>query len=310
MRIRAVRAMLVVNPASGRGAAARVAGGVSARLREAVDRLDVHVAIDAADTAGTARRAVDAGFDLLAVLGGDGSANLALQACAGSETALAVIPAGTGNDLAAALGMPGAPVAAGAEVAAAIRRGDQPVSLDLGRIEGGAWFATVLCAGFDSKVNERANAMRWPSGPRRYDLAIFVELARLGAYPLRLETDDGCRDVLATMVSIGNTPTYGGGLRICPAADLHDGLFDVTLVGPMSRRQLVRTFPLLRTGAHVDKPEVTTFRASRIRLAGDNGWIAYADGDRQAALPLEVVCVPDAVRVVTAANREAEKPKM
>lgn len=308
--MRGVRAMLVVNPASGRGAAARVAGGVSARLREAVDRLDVHVAVDAADTAGTARRAVDAGFDLLAVLGGDGSAHLAIQACAGSETALAVIPAGTGNDLAAALGMPGTPVAAGAEVAAAILRGDQPVSLDLGRIEGGAWFGTVLCAGFDSKVNERANAMRWPRGPQRYNLAIFVELARLGAYPLRMETEDGCHDVRATMVSIGNTPTYGGGLRICPAADLHDGMFDVTVVGPISRRQLVRTFPLLRTGTHVDKPQVSTFRAGRIRIAGDNGWIAYADGDRQAALPLDVVCVPDAIRVVTAANREAEKRKM
>lgn len=293
-----MRAMLVVNPASGRGAAARVAGGVSARLREAVDRLDVHVGVDAADTAGTARRAVDDGVDLLAVLGGDGSAHLAIQACAGSPTALAVIPAGTGNDLAAALGMPGAPLAAAGEVAAAIGRGDQPGTLDLGRIEGGAWFSTVLCAGFDSKVNERANAMRWPSGPRRYDLAIFVELARLSASPLVVETEDGTHELTATMVSVGNTPTYGGGLRICPAADLHDGLFDVTVVGPISRRRLVRTFPLLRTGAHVDEPEVSTMRARQVRLAGDNGWMAYADGDRQGRLPLTVTCVPDAIRVV------------
>jgi len=292
--------MLVVNPTSGRGAAARVAGGVSARLREAVDRLDVRVATDAADTAGTARRAVDGGCDLLAVLGGDGSAHLAIQACAGSPTALAVIPAGTGNDLAAALGMPGAPLAAAAEVAAAIGRGDRPSTLDLGRIDGGTWFSTVLCAGFDSKVNERANGMRWPSGPRRYDLAIFVELARLGAYPLTVETEHGTHELRATMVSIGNTPTYGGGLRICPAADLHDGQFDVTVVGPISRRRLVRTFPMLRTGAHVDEPEVSTLRASRVRLAGDNGWVAYADGDRQGDLPLSVTCVPDAIRVITA----------
>jgi diacylglycerol kinase (ATP) len=292
--------MLVVNPASGHGAAVRVAGGVSARLREVVDRLDVHVAVDAADTAAMARRAVDGGFDLLAVLGGDGSAHLAIQACAGSDTTLAMIPAGTGNDLATALGMPGAPLAAAAEVAAAIARSAAPAALDLGRIEGGAWFGTVLCAGFDSKVNERANAMRWPRGSRRYDLAIFVELAGLSAYPLMVETEHDTHELSATMVSIGNTPAYGGGLRICPAADLHDGLLDVTIVGPISRRRLIHMFPLLRNGAHVDLPEVSTLRASRIRLGGDNGWVAYADGDRQSPLPLAVTCVPDAIRVVAA----------
>jgi diacylglycerol kinase (ATP) len=294
------RAMLLVNPASGRGMAARLAGRVAARLRDAVDRLEVHVAIDAADTAGTARRAVDGGFGLLAVLGGDGSAHLAIQSCAGSDTALAVIPAGTANDLAAALGTPAAALAAADEVAAAIGRGDRPSPLDLGRLDGGEWFSTVLCAGFDSKVNERANLMRWPRGPLRYNLAIFAELARLGAYPLTVQTENGTHELTATMVSVGNTPTYGGGLRICPAADPHDGLFDVTVVGPISRRRLIRTFPLLRTGAHVHEPEVLTLRARQVRLAGDNGWVAYADGDRQVTLPVAITCVPNAIRVFTA----------
>jgi diacylglycerol kinase (ATP) len=298
-----MRAMLVVNPASGRGAGARFAGRVAARLRDAVDRLDVHVAADAAGTAGAARRAVDDGCDLLAVLGGDGSANLAIQSCAGSDTALAVIPAGTGNDFAAALGMPGGPLAAAGEVAAAIGRADQPETFDLGRLDGGGWFSTVLCAGFDSKVNERANLMRWPHGPMRYNLAIFAELARLGAYPLTVHTENGIQELTATMVSVGNTPTYGGGLRICPGADLHDGLFDVTIVGPISRRRLVRMLPLLRTGAHVHEPEVLTLRARQVRLAGDNGWVAYADGDRLRTLPVAIRCVPDAIRVVTAHSK-------
>lgn len=298
--------MLVVNPASGRGMAARLADGVAARLRDAVDRLDVRIAADAADTAGTARRAVDGGFDLLAVLGGDGSVHLAIQACAGSDTALAVIPAGTGNDLAASLGMPNDPLAAAGEVAAVIGRGDRPEPLDLGRLDGldgGGWFSTVLCAGFDSKVNERANLMRWPRGPSRYNLAIFVELARLGSYPLSVQTENGTHELAATMVAVGNTPTYGGGLRICPGAGLHDGLFEVTVVGPISRRRLVRMLPLLRTGAHVQEPEVLTLRARHVRLTGDNGWVAYADGDRQRTLPVAITCVPDAIRVVTAHSK-------
>src|SRR5215470_13085657 len=270
--------MLVVNPASGRGTAARWAGRVAARLRDAVDRLDVRIAADAAETADAARRAVDDGCGLLAVLGGDGSTHLAIQSCAGSDTALAVIPAGTGNDLAAALGMPQGPLAAADAVANAIGRADPPQMLDLGRLDGGEWFSTVLCAGFDSKVNERANL-------------------------LTVQTDNGTQELTATMVSVGNTPTYGGGLRICPAADLHDGLFDVTVVGPISRRRLVRTLPRLRTGAHVHEPEVLTLRARQVRLAGDNGWIAYADGERQHSLPVAVTCVPDAIRVVTAHSK-------
>jgi diacylglycerol kinase (ATP) len=298
------RAMLLVNPASGRGTAARLAGMVAARLRDVVDRLDVHVATDAADTADTARRAVDGGCGLLAVMGGDGSAHLAIQSCAGSETTLAVIPAGTGNDMAAALGMPDDPLAAAEEVAAAIGRGDRPDPFDLGRVDGGGWFSTVLCAGFDSKVNERANLIRWPHGPARYNLAIFVELVRLGASPLTVQTENGTHELTATMVSVGNTPTYGGGLPICPAADLHDGLLDVTVVGPISRRRLVRMLPLLRTGAHVHEPEVLTLRARQVRLSGDNGWVAYADGDRQETLPVVISCVPDAVRVLTARSEQ------
>ncbi|HEY0641021.1 MAG TPA: YegS/Rv2252/BmrU family lipid kinase [Pseudonocardiaceae bacterium] len=296
-----MRTLLVVNPASGRGAGGRAANAVAATLRSVTDTLDLHVATSAEDTAAMARRAVAEGYAVLAVLGGDGTVMLTLEACAGSDTALAVIPAGTGNDLAAALGLPAAPLAAASAVASGLAAGAlRP--LDLGRVEGGGLFSTVLCAGFDSKVNERANRMRWPSGPRRYDLAILGELARLRPYPLVVETEDGTRELDATMVSVGNTPSYGGGLRICPGADLGDGLFDITIVGPITRRRLVQVFPRLRTGAHVDEPEVQTFRARSVRVGGTNDWVAYADGDPQGPLPLTVTCVPAAIQVIGPAH--------
>ncbi len=292
--------MLLVNPLSGRGAGGRAGPTVAATLRAVVDTLDLHVATDVADTEAVARRAVEEGYDVLAVLGGDGTVQLTLDACAGSGTALAVIPAGTGNDLAASLGLPAAPLAAAEAVAGGLAV-KATRELDLGRVDGGRLFSTVLCAGFDSKVNERANRMRWPSGPRRYDLAILGELARLRPYPLVVETEDGTQELDATMVSVGNTPSYGGGLRICPGADLGDGLFDVTVVGPVSRRRLVQVFPKLRTGAHVDEPEVSTLRAATVRIGGDNDWVAYADGDPQGPLPMRVDCVRAAIRIVTPA---------
>lgn len=285
-------AALLVCPASGQGKAARLAGSVASRLRSAVDKLDLHVADSAEGTAALARRAVAEGVDVLVVLGGDGGAHLAVQACAQSGTSLALVPAGTGNDLAAVLGTSTAD-----DVVTALRSG-QRRRLDLGRLSTGAWFATVLCAGFDSAVNERANAMRWPAGPRRYDLAILAELASLRVVPLVLETEHGVEEIDATLVAVGNTPNYGGGIPVCPGADPADGLFDVTVVSAMSRRRLVGMLPTLRTGHHVDHPAVRTMRAKSVRLASA-AWVAYADGERMHELPLTTTCVPDALSVVS-----------
>jgi diacylglycerol kinase (ATP) len=292
-----VIAALLVSPAAGTGIAGRVAGRVAATLRTSVERLQTLVADSAAGSAELAKRAVDEGVDVLVVLGGDGLAHVAVQACAGTATALAVIPAGTGNDLARALCVPAEPLVAAEAVAEAIRMG-RLASMDLGRVAGGSWFATVLCAGFDSAVNERANKLRWPPGPRRYDLAILTELARVRPYPLVVETDTTILRQDATMVSVGNLPFYGGGIPICPDAVPDDGLLDITIVGATTRRDLLAMLPRLRSGRHVDHPAVTTLRARSVHLAGRNHWVAYADGERQARLPLTVRCVRSALSVV------------
>ncbi|WP_433273258.1 diacylglycerol/lipid kinase family protein [Actinosynnema sp. CS-041913] len=285
------RAALLVCPASGKGRAARMAGTVASRLRTAVDRLDLHVAPSSEGTAALARRAVDDGVDLLVVLGGDGAAHLAVQACAETSTALAVVPAGTGNDLATALGTTSVD-----DVVNALCEGSTR-SLDLGRTGNGTWFATVLCAGFDSAVNERANAMRWPAGPRRYDLAILAELAALRPEPLVVETENARLELDALLVAIGNTTSYGGGIPVCPDADVTDGLFDITVVGAAPRSTLLRMLPTLRTGRHVDHPAVRTLRAKSVTLAGP-GWVGYADGERVHALPLAVECRSAALTAV------------
>lgn len=293
--------VLLVNPAAGSGTAAKIAGSVADALRGGSDQLELIVATDAASTAEMARRAVERGADVLAVLGGDGASHGALQACAGTHTALATIPVGSGNDLAKALGLPADPIAAAELIAEAMRTGRRR-ELDLGRIAGGSWFGTVLCAGFDAAVNARANAMRWPRGPRRYDLAILRELLHLRPRPLVVEGADCRVELDAVMVAIGNTAFYGGGIPVCPGADPTDGLLDITVVGAMTRRQIVSMLPTLRTGQHTHDPKVTTLRARSVHLGGDNGWIGYADGERQARLPLTVICVPRAATVITPAS--------
>ncbi|MFL6150372.1 MAG: diacylglycerol/lipid kinase family protein [Pseudonocardiaceae bacterium] len=295
--IRGVRATLIVNPHSGHGAATRVAGTVASMLRAAVPELVAMVTADAAATSRVATEAVKRGDDVLAVLGGDGTAHVAAQAVAGTATALAVLPTGSGNDLATALSIPADPVQAARHISQALRTG-QRRRIDLGRIEGAVAFTTVLCTGFDAAVNKRANAMRWPPGPRRYELAVLAEVAALTPRPVRVRTKTTEVALEAILVAVGNGSCYGGGLRICPDATLTDGLLDVIVIAAVSRRRLLKVFPALRTGGHVHEPEVTVLRAETVRIDGEPGWPVYADGEPQDTLPVTVHCEPGALTVV------------
>lgn len=279
---------LVANPAARGGRAAQLIGAVTQRLRDHGTDVRLLVGADRDQSLHLCRQAVGAGIPVLAVLGGDGMVHLALQAVAGTPTALGIVPAGTGNDIATCLGVPPRLTDAVDLVAAAARTG-QVRLVDAARVvsDGAApqWWAGVLGAGFDSAVNERANRMRWPRGVRRYDLAIVAELARLRACRFELTVDGRREELLATFIAVGNAPAYGGGMRIAPFADLHDGQLDVTVVGPISRRDLVAFKPRVYTGRHLEHPAVTTRRGSVVRLDGA-GQVAYADGERVSDLPV------------------------
>ncbi|MBM7775089.1 diacylglycerol kinase (ATP) [Actinokineospora baliensis] len=270
---------------------------VVARIRPVVDELTVVSADTVEQSRALMVQAKDAGLDVLVVLGGDGSVHQGVQFCAEHDVDLAIVPAGTGNDLARALGLPGDPVPAADAVAKALVNGTRR-RIDLGKLDGGPYFGSVLCAGFDSAVNERVNRMRWPHGRRRYDLAIVAELAALRHQRLVVITEDERVELEATMVAVGNTGYYGGGIPVCPGADPADGLLDVTVVGRASRLDLLRILPTLRTGDHVRHPFVRTLRTRRVELGPDNGWVSYADGERLGPLPVAVDCVPGALTVV------------
>ncbi|NEK85765.1 sphingosine kinase [Blastococcus saxobsidens] len=288
---------VLISPAAGRGRARARAGAVVDALRSA--GLDPHVlpATTGAEAERQAATAVAEGTGAVVAVGGDGTAHAALQAVAGTPTPLVVVPAGTGNDLAMALRVPPDPVAAARSAAADLLAG-RSRPMDAGRT-GDRWWATVLCCGFDSAVTDRANRLRWPPGRRRYDLAVLLELARLRPYEMTLSLDGEERTLAATMVAVGNTPWYGGGLRICPGAELDDGLFDVTVVAAGSRLDLIRTKPRLADGTHVQHPAVSVHRASRVELSCA-GVTTYADGEPIAPLPVTSECVPGAVRIAGA----------
>ncbi|MFG3033178.1 diacylglycerol kinase [Streptomyces sp. NPDC048253] len=288
---------LFVNPAAGRGRGAHAARPAASALRAAGYTVRTVLGVDAEDALVRARAAVADGTGALIAVGGDGLAHLALQAVAGTRTPLGLVAAGTGNDFARALGLPVRDPAAAARLVADALKGARIRDIDLGRV-GDRWFGTVLASGFDSRVNDRGNRMRWPVGRARYDLAMLAELAAFRPFPYRITLDDGAvREVEATLVAVGNGSSYGGGMRICPGADLTDGLFDVTIVGDCRRRTLLRVFPKVYRGTHIDHPKVTVLRAAKVEIAAA-GVSGYADGERLGELPLTARCVPGAVRLI------------
>lgn len=234
---------LFVNPTAGRGRGAHAAQPAASALRDAGFSVRTVLGEDADDALRRAREAVAGGTGALIAVGGDGMMSLALQAVAGTRTPLGVIAVGTGNDFARALGLPiREPAAAGRLAAEALKSGAIR-TIDLGRA-GDRWFGTVLASGFDSRVNDRGNRMRWVGGRFKYDLAILAELAAFKAIPYRIRLDGGpVQEIEATLIAVGNGSTYGGGMRICADAVMDDGLFDVTVVGDCSRTTLLKVFP-------------------------------------------------------------------
>jgi diacylglycerol kinase (ATP) len=286
---------VLISPAAGRGRARALSGAVLETLRAGGLEPLVLPATTGAEAERQAAEAVARGTGAVVAVGGDGAAHAALQAVAGTTTPLAVVPAGTGNDLALALGVPQGAVAAARAVAEDLMAGDVR-TVDAGRT-GDRWWATVLCCGFDSAVTDRANRLRWPRGRRRYDVAILAELAALRPRRLTLVLDGETSTVPVTLVAVGNTSWYGGGMKVCPGADPADGLFDVTVVGPLTRLELVRQRPRLTAGTHVENAAVTVHRAARVELSSP-GVTTYADGEPVAPLPAVAECVPGALRIV------------
>ncbi|MFD9304877.1 diacylglycerol kinase [Streptomyces sp. NPDC060048] len=289
---------LFVNPTAGRGRGAHAAQPAASALRDAGFSVRTVVGADAPDALERLRGAVRGGTGAVVAVGGDGMVSLALQALAGTLVPLGVVAVGTGNDFARAMGLPvGDPARAGRLAAEVLKEGGVR-EIDLGRVGGGTWYGTVLCSGFDSRVNDRGNRMRLPLGKFKYDLAIALELAAFRPFPYRITLDDGpVIETEATLVAVGNGSSYGGGMRICADALADDGLFDVTVVGDCSRATLLKVFPQVYKGTHLGHPKVTVHRAAKVTLEAA-GSTAYADGEPLGPLPVTAHCVPGALRLL------------
>ena len=293
---------LVVNERSGGGRAGRILPKVARRLREQVPTAELHIISSSSWTEAeklTRTAALEARpGDALLVMGGDGMAHLGLNAAAGTEATLGLIPAGTGNDFARGVGVPRTvDEAVGVIVAGRIR------TVDLAHISNDTfprrYVGAVVSTGYDARVNRSTNHIRLRLGALSYGYIAMRELASFSPLHYDMIIDGVRRRQEAMLVAVSNTGIFGGGMRIAPDADPADGFLDVTVVGPVSRTTLLRLLPSMYSGAFVKHPCVEQFRARSIELAGE-GLFVMGDGEELGEVPVRVECVPGVLKVFVA----------
>ena len=306
------RVVVLVNPVSGKGKASIAAPVAVARLQDRGFDVVQVVGHDGADALARLRSTVE-GEPTAAVVacGGDGTVHLCLQVVAGTDVPLGILPFGTGNDNGRSLGLMKQPADVADIIADALIQGRRR-RVDAGRVVSAdgidRWFLGVLSSGFDSMVNERANLMTWPSGQARYLRAILAELRSFKAVPYVVVVDEGTSNELrmertGMLVAVGNGTSYGGGMKVCPAALIDDGLLSFIFLDELSTPRFLRVFPRVFKGTHVEIDEVHEHTATTVHLDAP-GQVAYADGERIGPLPIDVRVVPAAVSLLVPSSWE------
>ncbi|MGH2780996.1 MAG: diacylglycerol/lipid kinase family protein [Thermoleophilaceae bacterium] len=272
------RFALLANPASAGGRALRALPEVIAALDgEGVEHRTVTTR-SMEHAAEEATRAAQSGETVVA-LGGDGLMRPLAGALKGTDTAVALIPCGRGNDLARVLGIP-RDAAAAARLAV---KGAERL-LDVASVDGTPYLG-IASFGFDSDANRIANEARLVKGDAVY---VYAALRALAAWkPARFEvTVDGTLHVVAGYsVAVANSRAYGGGMLLLPHAELDDGKLDVLLSRESSKLTFLRHLPKVFKGTHLDSPQAQVLRGEVIDVSSDRPFVIYADGDPIGATP-------------------------
>jgi diacylglycerol kinase (ATP) len=287
---------LVVNPAAGGGRGKRVLRDALPMLHAAGLHPQVLISANGHEPTRLAREAAQAGAKLVVAVGGDGQASAVANGLLGTDAALGVLPAGSANDYARALGMPRRDLRGAVELLIEA----QPKRLDVVRVEGAGavrHYLNVGGAGFDSVVTATAEQIPMFRGSFRYVLAVLRELPRFRPGSFRLRVDGVEHELKAMVVVVANGSTYGGGMHVAPSASLLSGWLEVCIVGELSGLAFLRAFPRVFRGTHVDHPAVTMLSARRIEIEAAPSYEVTGDGERIGQLPARFSILPRALTV-------------
>jgi diacylglycerol kinase (ATP) len=294
--------LLLVNPAAGGGRASEVLPGVREFARKSGWQVEICVTQSADDLAAQASKAAQAGRKRIMVLGGDGTFQVLVNALmAFPEVVLGVIPAGGGNDLAAALGLPADPL----QAAALLLQGET-CYVDAARVRTSDGIERLYTGGgglgLDAEAAHYASGVyRNMRGRLRYVLAAIRALFGFHAIRVRIRME-GCDtrnfDATALLVGVLNTPSYGAGLCLAPQAKTDDGKLDLVLLDDLKAGEILRLLPALVSRGELRTKRVKRFRVERVWIETDRPCWFHGDGELMGTTPVEVSVVPRAVRIL------------
>ena len=272
--------VLVANPTAGGGKGQKVAEKAARALQRSGCDIDLRFTRERGHAPELAREAVAAGAQRLILCGGDGTVSEVLPALAQTPTAMGILPFGTGNDLARALGIPRR-----LNAAVQVQVDGRPRALDLGKV-GQHLFCTVAAFGFDAEISRAMATGGIPiSGTPGY---LYAALKHLSAYrfpQVSLEGEFGVYQGETLLVAVGNTCSYGGGLKIAPHAQPWDGKLDVCIVGEVSKSTILRVLPRVFFGDHLRHPAVRLERTAWLKITTTEPRILQADGEYLCETP-------------------------
>jgi diacylglycerol kinase (ATP) len=300
---RVVDLAVFVNPSAGRAGAGRKIG----QVREAFSRRNCHARIAESGSRDEfrddVRAAIEGGCTTLIAMGGDGTVQLLARECIGRAVRIGVIPAGGGNDFASALGISDDPEQAVAVIATGKTRMVDAVRVRIG--DGIGQEAIYLGGGgmgLDAQAVRYASGkfLQWP-GRLRYLASAVAALRGFTGVQLEAEFPDRERPKIAKRVLLAaalNTPTYGGGLRLAPAARVDDGILDVVIIEMLSKTEVLRLLPRLLLSGELETQQVERVQAAKIRLRALGETWFHGDGELLGLAPVEIEVMPKALCVL------------
>jgi diacylglycerol kinase (ATP) len=289
---------VIINPAANRGRGNLVGEQALASFVE----LGIPTRNLSATSAQAAKDLAIASRDELSgivAIGGDGTSQLGVNIAMETSLPLGLVPAGSGNDQVRELGIAlNDPSGAAYNIAEGIKK---PRKVDVMWVETSYrsfWSFGSISAGFDALCAERANGLKWPKGPNSYVAAMLLELPKFKPIQYRLVADGVERKFKAMLCGVANVKNFGGGMRISPKSEMSDGELEVFILHEVSRPKLLKIFPTVYKGEHIQFKEVEIFKAKEIRIEND-GFPMTCDGEIIGPAPFSVKIHPGGLSLLS-----------
>ncbi|HEY7692899.1 MAG TPA: diacylglycerol kinase family protein [Gaiellaceae bacterium] len=298
---RSAKAVFLVNPASAGGSTGRRWPELAHRAAALGLQGDALFSERPGHLRDLARLAAEEGAGLVVAVGGDGTVNEVASGLLGTDAELAVVARGTGVDFVRTYGIP---TKLDDAVRVALHGGTREI--DAGRVAfrtwsgepGEAWFVNVAGVGMSGAVAKRTDeSSKALGGKASYLWSTFAVFARWQSTEVHVAVDGEHRSGRMHEVIVANGRFLGGGMKMCPDASPDDGLFDVLLIGDVTKRDLVRTMPKVYRGTHLPHPKAELLRGSTVAVESTEALPVQLDGEQPGTTPVRFEVLARALRL-------------